>query len=552
MTLENLAQEYWEIGLEAMPLVATAYGIPGYDDQMGDPSKAAEDARAERLEVLLASARVLTPTETQDKITQSMLIDAVDRGLRSLKYNPAGLAVSPLIGPHSSLMQIAAQTGASSAEQGADLLKRYQQVGDWLEAHAARHIASVAAGRTHSAINVQHVIDQIERYLSSPIESDPFASTAVRGEWEGAEEWQAAMKDVAETVVRPAMAAYAESLRSQVLPYARSDEEPGLLHIPMGDEQYELLLEGFTTTDLTADEIHNVGLEMMVKLRAEFGEIGVTAFDISEPEEVIERLRSDPALKYSSEEEMVAAAEETIARAEAAVSDWFNVYPEAKCVVQKVEPELAPSMPPAYYMPPSQDGTRGGTYFLNTHEPTTRGAFDAESIAFHEAVPGHHFDRSVSGELTGLPLFRKFGNVTAFTEGWGLYSERLADEMGLYSSDISRLGMVSSDAWRAGRLVVDTGIHAKGWTRQQAIDYLVENTPIAEGVIATEVDRYISFPGQATSYMIGRLEIDKQRSRAKAALGDSFDIKTFHDIALTNGAVPLNVFAELIGDWIDA
>ncbi len=407
-------------------------------------------------------------------------------------------------------------------------------------------------GRTHTAVNVQHVLDQVDGYLASALESDPFVNTALRFEWDGEDEWRAELEDVVTTVIRPAMKAYRDRLEAEALPLARGDDEPGLLHIPDGVENYAALLARHTTTDLTADQIHEIGLEMMEKLRLEFGQIGEAALGLSEPAKVVDKLRSDPALKFDSAEEMVSTAQGAILRAEAAVPDWFNVYPEAKCAVQEVEPELAPSMPPAYYFPPSQDGSRGGTYFINTYLPETRGRFDAEAIAFHEAVPGHHFDRSVSGELTGIPMFRKLGIVTVFTEGWGLYSERLADEMGLYSSEVARLGMVSADAWRAGRLVVDTGIHAKGWTRQQAIDYLVANVPIAEGVIAQEVDRYISMPGQAVSYMIGRRALDAQRKRAEDALGDDFDIKHFHDIALTNGAVPLSIFEDLVSDWIGA
>ena len=207
-------------------------------------------------------------------------------------------------------------------------------------------------------------------------------------------------------------------------------------------------------------------------------------------------------------------------------------------------------MPPAYYMQPPIDGSRPGTYFLNTYKPEERDLFEYESIHFHEAIPGHHFDRSLASELEGIPTFRRYAQVYAHTEGWGLYSERLADEMGLYSSDTDRLGMVSADAWRAGRLVTDTGMHALGWSRQQAIDFLQEWTPIGLLTIEQEVDRYIGMPGQALSYKMGQIEIMRLRRDAEMRMGGAFDIKGFHDQLLTNGAMPLPLLADAVEEWI--
>ncbi len=203
-------------------------------------------------------------------------------------------------------------------------------------------------------------------------------------------------------------------------------------------------------------------------------------------------------------------------------------------------------MPPAYYMQPPSDGSRPGTYFLNTHKPEERDRFEYESTHFHEAIPGHHFDRSIAASLEGIPEFRRYAQVYAHTEGWGLYSERLADEMGLFSSDVDRLGLLSADAWRAGRLVVDTGMHALGWSRQDAIDWLSEWTPIGSLTIEQEIDRYIGMPGQALSYKIGQLEILDLRRQAKQHLGEDFDIKAFHDVMLTNGAMTLPMLRQRV------
>jgi len=264
---------------------------------------------------------------------------------------------------------------------------------------------------------------------------------------------------------------------------------------------------------------------------------------------VFERLHSDPSLRFSSEEQMLEHARAAIDRAWNAVDDWFGARPDTPCTVVPVPADQAPALPPAYYMQPPIDGSRPGTYFLNTYKPEERALFEYESIHFHEAIPGHHFDRSLAAELEGIPTFRRYAQVYAHTEGWGLYSERLADEMGLYSAATDRLGMISADAWRAGRLVVDTGMHALGWRRQQAIEFLQKWTPIGLLTIEQEVDRYIGMPGQALSYKMGQLEIMRLRREAEEKLGHRFDIKGFHDTMLVNGAMPLPMLSDAVEEW---
>lgn len=248
---------------------------------------------------------------------------------------------------------------------------------------------------------------------------------------------------------------------------------------------------------------------------------------------------------------MLQHARDALKRAWAEVDAWFAHRPDTPCDVVPVPAAVAPAMPPAYYSQPPVDGSRPGTYFLNTYKPEERDLFEYESIHFHEGIPGHHFDRSLASELEGIPTFRRYAMVYAHTEGWGLYSERLADEMGLYSAETDRLGMVSADAWRAGRLVTDTGIHALGWSRQQAIDYLQKWTPIGLLTVEQEVDRYIGMPGQALSYKMGQIEIMRLRDEAKNRLGADFDIKGFHDTMLVNGAMPLPMLESAVDDWIE-
>jgi uncharacterized protein (DUF885 family) len=282
----------------------------------------------------------------------------------------------------------------------------------------------------------------------------------------------------------------------------------------------------------------------------EYREIGGRVFGVATEQEVFERLRTDPALRWTSADELLDAARAAIERAKAEAPKWFGRLPSQDCEVRPVPDDEAPGAAGAYYMPPALDGSRPGIYYANTYEVENRFRQACEATAFHEAVPGHHFQLTIAMELDELPLLRRLSAPNAYAEGWGLYTERLAREMGLYSDDVALLGMLTLDSMRAARLVVDTGLHAKGWSKQQALDYMQQNTPMAAVEIESEVDRYIAEPGQALAYMVGRLEILRIRAEAEAALGDRFDIRAFHDTVLGNGGLPLGVLDEVVKDWV--
>jgi uncharacterized protein (DUF885 family) len=254
-------------------------------------------------------------------------------------------------------------------------------------------------------------------------------------------------------------------------------------------------------------------------------------------------------LYFATRDEVAEKAESALARATAAIENWFGCLPKAGCEVVRMSEYEEKHSTIAYYRQPAADGSRPGRYYINTYAPETRPRYEAEALAYHEAIPGHHLQIAIAQELEGIPEFRKNSGVTAFIEGWGLYSERLADEMGLYSSDLDRIGVLSYDSWRACRLVVDTGMHAMGWTRAQAIDFMVNNTALAENNIVNEVDRYITWPGQALAYKTGQLEMMQLRGEAKAKLGEKFDIKDFHDVLLDNGAIPLQALRQVVREY---
>ncbi len=292
--------------------------------------------------------------------------------------------------------------------------------------------------------------------------------------------------------------------------------------------------------------MHNVGVETIDALVDEYRSMGAEVLGTIDMDEIFTRLRNDPELRFSKPEEIVAAAQDAMDRANAAVPEWFGRLPKTPCVMAEVPEQGGEEAPLAYYFPPATDGSRPGMFFVNTTEAHTRTRFESEALAFHESIPGHHFQLAIAQELEGIPEFRKHALATAYVEGWGLYTERLADEMGLYSSPLARMGMLSFDSWRACRLVVDTGMHAMGWSRQDAIDYMVMNSPQAHHNIVTEVDRYIGWPAQALAYMVGRNEIVDIREKARSAAGPEFDIRTFHDQVLTNGQVTLPILRKLV------
>ena len=311
------------------------------------------------------------------------------------------------------------------------------------------------------------------------------------------------------------------------------------------------MIKVHTSLDLPAQEIHNIGLEELQRIHAEMAKVGQEALGTNSLAEIRKRLRGDPSLYFTNRDEIETAAREALERAQAVESRFLGKLPRTACEIKRIDTFEEKDAPIAYYRPAAVDGTRPGAYYVNTYQPETRPVYEVEALAFHEAVPGHHIQIALAQELTGFPEFRKHSGVTAFVEGWGLYAEGLADELGLYTGARDRLGRLNFDAWRACRLVVDTGIHALGWSRSKAIAFMEENSAIAQNNILNEVDRYIAWPGQALAYKLGEREIRRLRADAQQRLGPRFDLRTFHDVLLGGGAVSLPVLREQVSEWID-
>ncbi|WP_226645979.1 DUF885 domain-containing protein [Microbulbifer variabilis] len=334
----------------------------------------------------------------------------------------------------------------------------------------------------------------------------------------------------------------------------KATTDDGAWKLTDGDDFYKFRLGVYTTTDMTADEIHQTGLKEVARIHDEMRAIMRKVKFEGSLQEFFEFMRTDKQFYYPSSEEgkteYLEKATAIIDTMKGRLDELFITKPKADLNVRAVEPFREKSAGKAFYQRPAPDGSRPGIYYANLYKMEDMPTYQMEALAYHEGIPGHHMQLSIAQELQDIPKFRKYGGYTAYTEGWGLYSELVPKELGLYEDPYSDFGRLAMELWRAGRLVVDTGLHAKKWSREQAIDYLVENTPNPKGDVVKAIERYIVMPGQATAYKIGMLKIIELREKAKTQLGDKFDVRGFHDTILANGAVPLNVLEELVDDWV--
>ncbi|HEY2955263.1 MAG TPA: DUF885 domain-containing protein [Candidatus Eisenbacteria bacterium] len=554
--LARLCDEYWQGSLRAHPTLGTSIGDRRYDDRLDDITPAGIELDRRRLEDVLARARAFDPARLDpgDRLTRGALVEVVEGHLANLSCHFEDWVVDPLGGPQVELWSLPDYTTIESEADARKFVARCRAMGRYIDDHVANLRSGLARGRVAERSGVEKVAGQLDALLAAKVPDWSLMgpAKAARKGWTAAQRdrFAADLGAALADSVRPALARYRDAIAREILPAARAPEKAGLVNLPDGLECYRKRIREETSLDLSPEELHAIGLEQVRRFREELSALGRKVMNTGDIAEIQRRLRDDPAMHFATAAEVETMARETLARAKAAIPRWFGILPKAGCEVRVMGMHEAPQSTIAYYRNPAIDGSRPGYYMINTYKPETRPRYEAQALAFHESIPGHHLQIAIAMELKGLPEFRKHEGVTAFVEGWALYTERLADEMGLYSGDLDRIGMLSYDAWRSCRLVVDTGIHAMGWSRQQAIDYMLANTVLAENNIVNEVDRYITWPGQALAYKCGQIEILKLREEAKKRLGDRFDIKAFHDVVLRNGALALPVLREQVEAWI--
>ena len=548
MSADDLAAELLATVLEADPLAGSLYGFPGYDDRLPDLSAEGEHEVGSALESIARRAEEHPDDGLGETEHQTLdFVRVLARGMADAARVPlteftiCDTFVAPVPGVLTTLPKL--QLDTEERRQG--YLTRLAALPELLATAGERHREGTKAGRTAVARLVASAVTQLDLLLD-----DPELGGAAR-----TEQGDTAFKDEVRTAidehVRPALAAYRDGLTADILPAARDDAHPGLCYLPDGEAMYRAMARLHTSTTYSPEELHAVGREIVGQVRQELADTGNRLWRTSDVAEIFDHLCDDRELRYATRDEMLEHARQVVAAAEAEAPRWFATVPAEACTVEPVPESEEAGMAAAYYMPGAIDGSRHGTYYLNTSKPEERHRYAAEDIAFHEAVPGHHFQLTIAMEATDLVPARRVLHDTACAEGWGLYSERLADEMGLYTDDVARMGLFAADSWRASRLVIDTGVHAFGWSRQQAADWLKDNTPIPPIEVESETDRYISFPGQALAYMVGRREIVRLRALAAERLGAAFDLRQFHDLVLRVGALPLPALARTVERWIE-
>jgi uncharacterized protein (DUF885 family) len=556
---DRLADAYWQALLEADPLQATALGERGYDDRLPDVSPEGRAASIGRFEAILAGAAAAAePSDAEERLTLACLRQSAAATLALLRADAHAYTVDVTWGLQTEFLSATTYQPLRDAEDGRAMVARWAAIAPLLDQMAANLWRGAGEGRTPIRASAERVVAQLTDLLDVPDEQGPLLQpvrSLPESSWtaDDARRLSGELLEVVSGTVRPAVVRFRQFVIDAVLPQAREDDVAGIGNLPGGEEIYRSLVKAHTTTELEPDQIHEWGLREVERIDAETAELGARVLGAGTLREVHEALRGDPALHFENGEQIEEVARACLARAQAATPDWFGRLPVTPCEVARMLPHEEKHSTIAYYRPSAADGSRPGRYYINTWQPKTRPRYEAEALAFHEAVPGHHLQGALAQELSWLPAFRRHAGTTAYVEGWALYTERLANEMGLYSGETDLLGMLSFDSWRACRLVVDTGMHAMGWSRQEVIDFMSDHSALATNNIVNEVDRYLGRPGQALAYKIGQLEMLRLRAEAQDRLGAAFDIRRFHDAVLTHGALPLTTLAEsLAADLLDS
>jgi len=534
--------------LEENPFTATMYGIPGYDDLVPDESE--EGRQAWRTEVgrFLGEAEAMERGQLgpADAVTLDCTVEAATQELEIIDLAPAEHTVTAMqyAGP-ATFLAVAARTVLVDPAAAEAYLARLRRSGGWFDQIGERLRTGAAKGRLPVAPLAEQAVIWAEGVLAAPGMSPVLAPQPPPG-WYRAAAWEAERRAAAEEVVHPALARWVATVK-ELLPRARPSDRAGLAYLPGGDEDYARAVRISTTLPLSAGELHQTGLDHVAALEARAVELGA-GLGLSGLDEVFAALR-DSSGRIPAEEAMRRAAG-AVKRAEAQAGEFFPAPLPPPCEVRPMPEVVAVSGAAPHYTPPRLDGGRPGTFWFNTERPTAGTGWDIDVVAFHEAVPGHHLQLSRLQLLTGLPALQRQRSFTVFSEGWGLYAEQLAEETGLYTDDRGLLGSVSTSLMRAARLVVDTGIHAYGWSRERALEFMAEHVPMPREFLADEIDRYVVMPGQALAYLTGKLEILRIRDDARRRLGPAFSLPAFHGAVLDHGSLPMPTLARSITHWL--
>jgi uncharacterized protein (DUF885 family) len=551
-SLNRLYEDYWEFILKENPTFATYLGDHRYDNWLEDVSKEGYEHRIERFRKFLTDLKGFKrPVSGEDQLNYDLFKRELGLQIEGAKYQPYLLPITQQTGPHIDLPQLVTYHPFKTLQDYVNYVSRLTQFRRVFDQTITNLKIGLGKKIVQPRAVVEKIIPQLEaQIVSSPDKGElhkPVEKLPSEISKEGA---QRIATDVDEAIMNYVVPAYAKLLnfvREEYLPKSRT--HPGIWSIPNGRAIYSYDIRLYTTTNLTPSQIHRLGKRELLRISKEIRMILRKAQFKGTLQQYNDALRRDKSNFYTTGQEILDGFKEILRKMDIRLSEFFGRLPEAKYDFREIEEWRADAAPAAYYYAPPEDGSRPGYFYVNTYKPETRPKYMMEALAYHEAVPGHHLQIAIQQELTSLPKFRRHGGYTAFVEGWALYSELLSKQMGFYQNLLADYGRLTAEAWRASRLVVDTGIHSIKWTRDHAIKFMKNNTASSEQDIVSEVDRYIAWPGQALAYKIGELKIRELRARAEKRLKRRFDIRKFHDELLNDGALPLDVLQAKMSRW---
>ena len=552
---ESLLDEHWQWTLGKSPVMASLMGDRRYNREWGDNSLGAIEEQHRETRDFLRRVYAIdrTALSEQDQLNYELFRRQLQDEVDEHQFNGFLMPFSQRGGVQS-LDNLTNQLRLVTVEDYDDWLARLGKLDEVIDQTIALAEQGRKSGVTAPRVLMQRIPDQIAvQVVEFPADSPffkPFASLPESFAPDERERLRAEATEIIEETVLPAYRKLDRYFNETYLPTAR--ESIGLSELPNGPAWYEFRARSYTTTRLTPDEIHRIGLDEVKRIRGEMMEIIEEVGFEGSFHDFLEHLRTDPQFYFDNPDDLYQEYLATSKRIDPELVKLFGKLPRMPYGVKPIPDAIAPDTTTAYYSRPAADGSRAGIYWVNLYKPEVRPKYEIEVLSVHEAMPGHHLQIALQQELGDLPMFRRFMGFTAFVEGWGLYSERLGYDLGLYQDPYSRFGQLTYDMWRAVRLVVDTGMHYKGWTRQQAIDFFKDNAAKTEHDIINEIDRYILWPGQALAYKIGQLKILQIRERAEIQLGDKFDIRAFHDELLGAGALPLDLLERRMDRWMAA
>ncbi len=551
--LRHLSDRYWDARMERYPTQATAIGDHRFNDRLADFSAAGYSRWRSTLEQIGAEVRALATSDLseEDRLTRDLLERAIGDELLRAGCELELMPLEPLGGPHIEFPLLLVSQPFRHAKDFHDYIARLRTFSVQVDDLIANMRRGIQRRRVSPRVIIKKVVAQLRTHIVDEAGRSEFYKPAEKVDVIPGADRATVLGELTDAIDGHVIPAYRELLRfveHEYLPACRVTV--GIQSVPGGDRIYEALCRVNTTVAMSPNEIHEIGLAEVQRIRALMADVQREVEFDGSLDDFLAHMRTDPKYRFETGGELYAAADQILQRTKPLLAKLFGVRPKADCVMKEIEFFRAKSAPVAYYGPAPEDGSRPGYYYVNTYAPRQRLRFTLEALTYHESVPGHHFQIALDRENQRLPKFRRYGSFTAYVEGWALYSEKLGYEIGGYRDAYSRFGQLTFEMWRACRLVVDTGMHAKGWSRQEAIDFLSTHTSLASIDIEAEVDRYIAWPGQALAYKIGELRIVALRREAERRLGDAFDLRAFHDALLSGGAMPIDRLEERMRRWM--